>query len=125
MAADFPFRRILGIELLPELHRIAQENIRNYRSDSQQCFQIESVCGDAREFVFPSEPTVLYLFNPLPESALLQFIANLEKSLQVNPRPVYLLYHNPLLQHVLAQSSSLEKLHGTHQFAIYRESSSV
>src|SRR5271167_2282557 len=27
MAADYPFRRILGIELLPELHRVAKENI--------------------------------------------------------------------------------------------------
>src|SRR5450755_4425702 len=32
MAAEFPFHRILGIELLPELHRIAQENINNYRN---------------------------------------------------------------------------------------------
>ena len=28
MAADYPFRRILGIELLPALHRVAQENLR-------------------------------------------------------------------------------------------------
>ena len=27
MAADYPFRRILGIELLPDLHRAAQENL--------------------------------------------------------------------------------------------------
>ncbi|MGA9040566.1 MAG: class I SAM-dependent methyltransferase [Terriglobales bacterium] len=121
MAADFPFRRILGIELLPELHRIAQENINRYRSDSQQCFALESVCGDAAKFVFPSEPMVLYLFNPLPEPGLQEFIVNLEKTLRENPRPVYLLYHNPLLDHVIVQSSALQKLHRTHQFAIYRE----
>lgn len=122
MASDFPFRRVLGIELFPELHRVAQENIQNYRrSDSRQCLVLESVCGDAREFSFPSEPMLLYLFNPLPESGLLQFIANLEESLKENPRPVYLLYHNPQLEHVLAQSSALKKLRGNHQFSIYRE----
>jgi hypothetical protein len=120
MAADFPFRRALGIELLPELHRIAQENINNYRSDSQQCRVVESACGDAREFIFPAEPMVLYLFNPLPVAGLLQLLANLRRSMQENPRPVYLLYHNPLLEHALAQDPALTKLHGTHQFSIYR-----
>src|ERR1051326_9070709 len=46
MASDYPFRKILGVELLPELHRVAQENIVKYKSDSQKCFAIESVCGD-------------------------------------------------------------------------------
>jgi SAM-dependent methyltransferase len=124
MAADFPFRRILGIELLPELHHIAQENINKFVSESQQCFAVESVCADAREFLFPSSPTLLYLFNPLPEAGLRQLVANLEKSLHENPRPVYLLYHNPLLDHVLAQSPLLKKLQGTSQFVVYRERTS-
>ncbi len=121
MAADFPFRRILGVELLPELHRIALENIRQYHSDARQCPVIESVCADARDFPLPAEPMVLYLFNPLPESGLHQFVTNFEQSLLENPRPVYVLYHNPLLEHVLAQSPALQKIHGTYQFAIYRD----
>ena len=32
MAADYPFRRILGIELLPALNRVAQENLNAYKS---------------------------------------------------------------------------------------------
>lgn len=118
MAADYPFRRIVGVELLPELHRIAQKNISKYRSESQKCFVVESQCGDAREFVFPPEPLVLYLFNPLPESGLVQVIGNLERSLRENPRPVYVLYHNPLLEHVLA-GSTLGRAGGTHQYTKY------
>jgi SAM-dependent methyltransferase len=124
LAADFPFRRILGIELLPELHHIAEENIKKYLSESQQCFAVESVCADAREFLFPSDPAVLYLFNPLPEAGLMQLVANLEKSLQENARPVYLLYHNPLLDHVLEKSLVLRKLQVTSQFAVYRDRTS-
>jgi SAM-dependent methyltransferase len=120
MAADFPFRRVLGVELLPELHRIAQENINNYRSDSQQCFALESVCADAREFELPTEPTLLYLFNPLPEAGLSRLLENLERSFKKDPRPIYLLYHNPLLEHALAQSPVLKKLRATHQFSIYQ-----
>ena len=34
MAAEYPFRRVLGVELLPALHRVAQANIRAYKSES-------------------------------------------------------------------------------------------
>jgi len=119
MAADYPFRRILGVELLPALHGVARENIRRFKSESQECFVIESVCGDAREFVFPPEPTVLYLFNPLPEAGLERVIGNLEQSLRENPRPVYVLYHNPLLEHVVAGCKGLKKLVATDQYSIY------
>ena len=119
MASDYPFRRIIGIELLPELHRVAQENIRRYRIDSQRCLAMESICGDAREFVFPPEPTVLYLFNPLPEAGLVQLLANLEQSLREHPRPLLVIYHNPVLEHALAASKWLKKIGGTHQYSIF------
>jgi SAM-dependent methyltransferase len=120
MAADYPFRRILGIELLPALHRVAQENLSVYKSDSQQCFALETACGDAREFVFPAEPIMLYLFNPLPETALIEVMANLDHSLNQLPRVVYLLYHNPLLEHVLAKHPAFNKIGGTHLHSLFR-----
>src|SRR5215471_11844719 len=47
MASDYPFRRIVGVELLAALHHIAEQNIEQYHSDSQRCFALESVCADA------------------------------------------------------------------------------
>lgn len=120
MASDYPFRRIVGVELLPDLHRAAQENISAYKSASQQCFEIDGLHADAREFRFPAEPLVLYLFNPLPESGLVKFISNLEHSLKENPRAAYLLYHNPLLEHVLTNCPAFNKIAGTHQYSVFR-----
>jgi SAM-dependent methyltransferase len=119
MASDYPFRHIVGVELFPALHQAAQDNLGKYRSESQKCFALESICGDATEFPFPDEPTVLYLFNPFPEAGLRRMIANLEQSLLTHPRIVYVLYHNPLLEHVLSESAGLGKLHATHQYAIF------
>ena len=119
MASDYPFRRIVGVELLPALHQAAQENLSKYRSESQKCFALEAICGDATEFAFPTEPTVLYLFNPLPEAGLKRTIENLEESLSSHPRAVCVLYHNPLIEHVLGESAALKKIGGTHQYAIY------
>jgi hypothetical protein len=119
MASGYPFRRIVGVELLPALHQTAQENISKYRSESQKCFALESICADATKFQFPPDPIVLYLFNPFPEVGLREMVANLEQSLRAHPRKVYVLYHNPLLGHLLSESPALSKTGGTHQYAIY------
>jgi SAM-dependent methyltransferase len=119
IAADYPFRRILGVELLPELHRVAQDNIGKYKSDSQHCFAIDCVLGDASKFAFPTEPTVLYLFNPLPEPGLVKLIGNLKDSLREHPRPLFVLYHNPLLEHVLTGGTAFKRIVATPQYSIF------
>lgn len=120
MASEYHFRRIVGVELLPALHQTALENLSKYRSGSQKCFALESVCADATAFPLPAEPTVLYLFNPFPETGWRRMIARLEQSLREHPRAVYVLYHNPRLEHVLDESTALKKVGGTHQYAIYQ-----
>jgi len=119
LASEYPFRRIVGVELLPALHQIAQENLARYKSESQRCFALEAVCGDAADFAFPAEPLVLYLFNPLPESGLRRVLASLELSLSAHPRTVYMLYHDPELEGVLSESATLTKMGGTHQYSLY------
>jgi hypothetical protein len=105
--------------LLPELDRVAKENISKYRSESQRCFSIDCVLGDASEFDLPADPAVLYLFNPLPESGLISMINRLEDSLRRNPRPVFVIYHNQLLGHRLAQRAAFRKILATHQYSIF------
>lgn len=119
MASEYPFRKIVGVELIAELHRAAEENIRAYHSATERCTQIEALLGDAREFEFPEEPLVLYLFNPLPERALSEVLQRLEKSLARVPRAAWVVYHNPLLERVLSGSTGLTKMSGTQQFCIY------
>jgi SAM-dependent methyltransferase len=118
MASDYPFRRIVGVELLPNLAYVAEENLRVYKSESQKCFSIECVCADAVKFPLPGTPLILYLFNPFPETGLRQFLGHLERSIIENPRPVCLLYHNPVLEKVLAGSKILRRIGGTHQYSV-------
>ena len=119
MASDYSFRRIIGVELLPSLHQIAEENLSKYKSDSQKCFVLESICADATAFSLPDGPLVLYLFNPFPESGMRRVIANLDQSLRAHPRAVYVLYHNPLLEHVLGESTMLRKVGGAQQYSLF------
>jgi hypothetical protein len=119
MASDYPFRRIMGVELIPALHRIALENLGKYHSETQRCFALESLCCDATEFDFPAEPLLIYLFHSLPEAPLRQMISRLGKSLLAHSRPAIVMYHNPVLEHVLSESSWLKKIGATSQSAIY------
>ncbi len=120
MVSDYPFQRIVGVELLAELNAIALQNIAHYRSDSQKCFAIESHAADASRFDFPADPTVVYLFNPFPRHVWRDVLANLYRSLLAAPRPVYLIYHNPVHHDIIAAERWLQELARTHQFVIYQ-----
>jgi hypothetical protein len=119
MASEYPFRKIIGVELIAELHCAAEENIRLYEAATQRRAQIEAVCADVCEFVFPETPLVLYLFNPLPEAGLRRVIRNLEQSLEQSPRPVWMVYHNPAMDSVLAASRVLVSAGGTGQYSVF------
>ena len=120
MASDYPFGRIIGVELLEELDAIAQENIARYQGENQRCFALESHTGDACEFPFPAEPTMLYLFNPFPEHVLGTVLGNLRESLKASPRDVVVIYHNLIHERVFSRCDWLRLVVRTTQFAIYR-----
>lgn len=115
MAAAYPFFRIVGIELLPNLHQAALENAAKHAPGRQ----IELICQDASQFEFPPEPLVVYLFNPLPRISLTQLISNLESSLSSAPRPAWIIYHNPLEEDVVLQSGRLIKIAGTTSYSVF------
>lgn len=119
LASEFPFRRILGVELLPELHAIAERNVRMYRNGIEQ-ERIELWCGDARQFAFPEEPLVVFLFDPFPKHILEEVMRNLERSWRARPRRIVIVYQNPISEQVLSHSSWLHRCRGDIQYAVYR-----
>ena len=120
MASDYPFQRIIGVEFLGELNAVACENIARYHGDRQKSFALESRAGDARDFAFPEDPTVLYLFNPFPENVLLTVLTNLHDSWTCLPRPLYVLYHNLVHESVFASQEWLQPVYRAPEYAIYR-----
>jgi SAM-dependent methyltransferase len=118
LATEYGFRRIIGIELLPELDRVARENVQKLRVKAN----IELVCADATEFSFPVEPTVVFFFNPLPESSLRRLVRNIEESLRHNPHAFYVAYANPVLEHTLTTSPLFRKAFGTPHYSVFANS---
>ena len=120
LASQYSFREIVGVEIQPELNRIAQENIIRFPSDGRLCHCISSLCMDAREFQFPDEPVLLYLFNPFPDFVLKTVMANFESSLRAHPRPAYVIYNTPMELHVFDALDYLAEIHSREHFRVYR-----
>ncbi len=120
LASELPFKKVIGVELSPRLHRIAQENIRKYQSKAQKCQEIETVCVNAAAYRFPTEPAVIYLYNPFKEAVMLGVLENLRLSLQTHPREVFILYCNPVLDDLLERSGFLRLVEASDDYSLYR-----
>jgi SAM-dependent methyltransferase len=118
LAAEFPFARIVGVELLPELHAVAVRNTQQFRAGAER-ERIELWCGDARRFAFPSGPLLVFLFDPFPEHVLEEVMANLRQALVQEARPLLLVYLNPISEHVLSNPGWLRRVGGNIQYAVY------
>lgn len=121
LAAEFPFKRILGIELSPELVRIAEDNLIGYRGN-RRCKTIQLVCTDAREFRLPEEPTLCYFWDPFEAEVMRKVLENIRRSLAAAPREVYILYFMPMHRNLLDESGFLAPVKQTSWYCIYRAS---
>ena len=92
LAAEYPFKRIVGVEFAKSLLEISQENIATLGPDAGR---IETFHADATEFDPPAEPLVLYFFHPFGVPALKQVLARVLGSLERDPRPAYVVLTGP------------------------------
>jgi SAM-dependent methyltransferase len=110
LAKQFPFKRIIGVELSEELHRIAKENIRRFPKDTHEWQSVESICSDATDFALPEDPLICYFCNPFDAVIMQQMLLNIERSLLCNPRELFAVYYNPKEAHVFDGAGSFRSL---------------
>jgi hypothetical protein len=95
MASNLPFKRIIGIEYAAGLHEVAVRNVATYRSESQQCTEIEPLYGDALAYTPPPGPLVLFVFNALAAEFMRALLKKLDQEAAAQKgRPVLLIYTN-------------------------------
>ena len=95
LAAEYPFAKIVGVELSSELAQVAEKNIQSYRNPRQLCFNLNVVNEDATELTLPDEPLVIFLYNPFECELMEVFIQNVELSIAHSPRNITIIYLNP------------------------------
>jgi SAM-dependent methyltransferase len=95
LASELSFRKIVGVEFSSELHTVAQRNIASYKSTTQQCRDITSVCMDFTEYDFPTEPLIIFLYNPASDVVIRKASQNIIRSLNEHPREAWIVYVTP------------------------------
>ncbi|MCK7593078.1 class I SAM-dependent methyltransferase [Pseudomarimonas salicorniae] len=94
LAAAHPYRRIIGIEYSPLLHRQAQLNVHRARKLIGRGARIETVCANACDYEPPDEALVCFFFNPFDAATWRVVLSRLRDQFQANQRTILIVYMN-------------------------------
>ena len=113
LAAAYPFRAVLGVELHPTLARIARKNLAFWRAAGRTRVPMRMFCRDALEFPLPAGPCVVFLFNPFGAPVLRRLLRAWRQARAERPAQLDILYVNNEQESVLRREPEFERLfHG-------------
>jgi len=110
LAAELPFRKVIGVEVSEELARVAQKNVARWSRVAQPKSKIRVVHGDAAKFQWPRTPLLVYLYNPFACSLVAQMGENLAAAAASGSGLVDLLYVNPTCTDTLTSQGLFVRL---------------
>jgi SAM-dependent methyltransferase len=103
LAAELPFRKVIGVELSEELAGIAKRNIALWKRVARPRTKIRIMHEDALGFRWPRTPLLVYLNNPF-DCALVERLAwRLAAAAVSGPGLIDILYLNPACTDALVQ----------------------
>jgi SAM-dependent methyltransferase len=111
LAAEMPFKEVVGLELNSILVRNARRNLAKWRADGRvKAEQGRIVEGDAVEFELPCTPVVAFLFNPFGGPVLKRLLTKWKESFATQPGSLDLIYVNNEHESVLSQVPGFTRL---------------
>lgn len=113
LASEYPFRRVVGVELNPALVRMARCNLARWRTMGRRSVPATIVCGDALAARIPRGPSLVFLFNPFGEPVMRRLIRRLAAAYAHRPGQLDLLYVNNEQDRAIGLQSGFARLfHG-------------
>lgn len=95
MAVEYPFRKVIGLEISSDLNAIAQSNLKRARKKFK-CNNIEIITCDATQYILPTDVTVVYMYNPCGGDMLVQVLQRIHESLLAAQRKITLMFMHPV-----------------------------
>ena len=111
VAGTFPFRRIIGVELIPEWAGIAKENLRRARGQLR-CSDVQVVRADAATYSVPADVTLVFFYAPFYGPVLASALAAVRRSLDQAPRRLQIVFKNTV---------HLEQAPGDHSWLVQQD----
>ena len=103
--SKFPFAKITGCEVYPELAEIAKRNLKVMGVKN-----VSIVVADAADFKDLDGYNFFYFFNPFPADVMAAVVKNIVSSLSKKPRKVRLIYFNPECHDVIVKDTPFTKV---------------
>lgn len=110
LAAEYPFRSVLGVEMHPTLARIARHNLALWRASGRTLAPTKMHCCDAVEFPLPAGPCVAFLFNPFGAPVLRRILRAWNHTLTERGGLLDILYVNNEQESVFEHAAGFQRL---------------
>lgn len=94
LAADYPFKSIVGVEYAPALHEVAVRNLESFARHKPSLPDVRLHLGDALSYRLPDGPVVCFMFNPFSRTMTAELMRNIEKDFHERPRSIFVIYTN-------------------------------
>ncbi|MFI5557885.1 class I SAM-dependent methyltransferase [Amycolatopsis japonica] len=92
LAAELPFRRIVGVEASKTLCEIARSNVIAASKTRDGCGRIEVINADATLFDIPDDAGLFYFYEPFSTEVSSAVLERIEESIRQHPRSVILCF---------------------------------
>lgn len=119
LASRYPFHSVHGVEMAPDLHAIAESNIRKFQARNPDCPPLNLSCGDALAFELPRQDLVAYLYNPFDAVLMQRCVARLVDAAGQG-RQLIVVYVNPLHREIFAGDGRFQLLFDDATLCVFR-----
>jgi SAM-dependent methyltransferase len=106
IAAQYGFKRIVGIDFSPQLCEVARRNVEAFQRRNGGDSEFTVVHSDVVHYDIRAGQSVFFLYDPFSTEVLAEVLTNLRRSLAECPREICLIYNAPR-HHALMQRSGL------------------
>jgi SAM-dependent methyltransferase len=112
MAAQLPFREVIGVELSPLHSKVADNNVKRFAASKHRFSRkvIRVVCANAIDFKFPDSDLLIYMYRPFLSAVVSTLADNLCSFHAETGYRVLLAYSCPLEEDVLSKHPGYIKL---------------
>ena len=96
IASEYNFKKIIGIEFLPDLCIIAKNNFNKYENSTGKKLNIKLIEDDVLNYHYNGDENVFYFYNPFDEYIMEKVLKSINISLKKHLRKVKLIYISPM-----------------------------
>ncbi|MBC8003672.1 MAG: class I SAM-dependent methyltransferase [Opitutaceae bacterium] len=123
IAAQYGFRRVVGVDFSEPLCRVARKNLEAFRRSRSITSDVQVVHADVVQYSIQPDETVFFLYDPFSTEVLDKVIGNIRQSLSIHPRKIWVIYNAPRHHDVIVQSGLFGRIQnyeiGGNEFCVY------